>query len=909
MRDQYWDNLKEIFHGALACVPSARAAYLDQATDGDPSLRQAVESLLKSHEETDNFVDAPAYQAAADMLADGREFRKGQVVGHYQIISLLGVGGMGSVYLAEDTKLYRQVSLKFLSNNFVKDYEHLHRFEQEARAASALNHPNILTIHEISEVDGHQFIATEYIEGQTLRDRLRSGLDIENALEIAIQVASALVAAHRVNIVHRDIKPENIMIRHDDGLVKVLDFGLAKMSTPKTPLDSTAARLLPTNTAPGLVIGTLAYMSPEQARGDVVDERTDIWSLGAVIYEMIAGSSPFIAATSNEIISGILSGISPRPLSHCGRLVPPGLVEIVQKALKKNVDERYQSSKDVLTDLRLVRQSLELSNSAENYRRTSEVVDTAARKLDLSTAETRPVSSVEYVVRKVRNHKRAAVVLATVLVAIVVFGASYRLIKPTVNAAPSRIHSLAVLPLKSLDTSENYIGVGIADAVIRRISQSGRLTVRPTSAVLKYVKEDTDSLTAAHQLGADAILEGTVQRAGDRLRVTVNLLRSTDGASLYTDNFDLTTADVFAIQDRVAQQVAERLQVSFEDSQPQHSNLKYPTDPRAYESYIKGVTSLDERVYFANSMSQMNETIKFFQKAIEIDPRYALAHAQLAFAYVWTALFIEPGETKWASLAQAEMKSANDLDPNLAETHIAHALLLWSSYEGYQSEQAIRELRLVKQLNPNVSSADLPALYGHLGLDDLASRELERALEINPTSASLKDLPTTLAYIRADADAFLAARQKTGDDPSSPGAFYYLRKGRLDDAQRVLDERLQNNAHDPDLLIKRCLVLALKGDYQNAESSVPEILASIKLSDQSRHHATYDAACIFALGGKSAEAVRWLKETATTGFPNYPLFQRDPFLNRIRQSPEFIQFMAEQKAQWERYRQEFSVGN
>jgi TolB-like protein/Flp pilus assembly protein TadD len=589
--------------------------------------------------------------------------------------------------------------------------------------------------------------------------------------------------------------------------------------------------------------------------------------------------------------------------------VPSRLEEIVEKALTKNVDERYQSSIDVLTDLRILRQSLELSNSSENYRKTSEVADTAPRELDLSTAEARPVSSVEYAVRKIKSHKRAALLLATVLVAFVIFAATYRHFKPTVVAAPSKIHSLAVLPLKSFDTSENYLGVGIADAVIRRISQSGQLTVRPTSAVLKYVKEETDSLTAAHQLGADAILEGTVQRAGDRLRVTVNLLRSSDGASLYTDNFDLTSADVFAIQDRVAQQVAARLQVSFEDSQQQRSNLKYPTDPRAYESYIKGATSLDERVYFANSMSQMNETIKFFQKAIEIDPKYALAHAQLAFAYVWTALFIEPGETKWVALAQAEMKNANELDPSLAETHIAHALLLWSSYEGYQIEEAIRELRLVKQLNPNFSSPDLAALYGHLGLDDLAARELERALEINPTSASLKDLPTTLAYIRCDADAYLAARQKGGDDPSSPGAFYYLRKGRLDDAQRSLDERLQNDAHDPGLLIKRSLVLALKGDFQNAETPVPAILASIKLSDNSRHHATYDAACIFALGGKSAEAVRWLKETAATGFPNYPLFQRDPFLNRIRQSPEFIEFMAEQKAQWERYRQEFADGN
>src|SRR5437870_4622853 len=232
MPDPHWENLKEIFHAAVALAPAERYTYLDHACEGNPSLRRAVESLLKSHEETDNFVDAPAYQAAAQMLADGDEFKAGQTVAHYRIVSLLGEGGMGTVYLAEDTKLRRRVSLKFLSTSFTRDHERLRRFEQEARAISALNHPNTLTIHEINETNGRRFIATEFIEGETLRERLRSNLEIDEALDIAMQVASALAAAHLVNIVHRDIKPENIKIRGDDGLVKVLDFGLAKVSVP-----------------------------------------------------------------------------------------------------------------------------------------------------------------------------------------------------------------------------------------------------------------------------------------------------------------------------------------------------------------------------------------------------------------------------------------------------------------------------------------------------------------------------------------------------------------------------------------------------------------------------------------------------------------------------------------------------
>jgi eukaryotic-like serine/threonine-protein kinase len=308
MPDLHWENLKEIFHAAAAQPVQERAAYLEQACGGDASIRTAVESLIRSHEETGNFVDTPAYEAAAEMLVDDIGLEAGQIVSHYRILSLIGEGGMGKVYLAEDTRLHRRVSLKFLSSKFTQDPERLRRFEQEARAASALNHPNILTIHEISEADGHRFIATEFIEGQTLRQRMQSAMEIDTSLEIATQVAAALVAAHRVGIVHRDIKPENIMIRGDDGLVKVLDFGLAKISVPRAvrPVGSHNEGETPIleNTGPGVVIGTVAYMSPEQARGSAVDERTDIWSLGVVLYEMLAGSSPFVAGTSNEIISG-----------------------------------------------------------------------------------------------------------------------------------------------------------------------------------------------------------------------------------------------------------------------------------------------------------------------------------------------------------------------------------------------------------------------------------------------------------------------------------------------------------------------------------------------------------------------------------------------------------------------------
>jgi eukaryotic-like serine/threonine-protein kinase len=921
MPDEHWENLQHLFHAALALAPHERAAYLQEACDGNLSLRRAVESLLKSHEEADNFVDTPAYQAVAEMVLDGEDLKSGETVGHYRILSLLGEGGMGTVYLAEDMKLRRKVSLKFLSANFTQDYERLRRFEQEARAISSLNHPNTLTIHEISETDGRCFIATEFIEGQTLRERMRSGLDIDDALDIAVQVASALVAAHRVNIVHRDIKPENVMIRSDDGLVKVLDFGLAKLSVPRAvatgSIDGEADTRVRVRTQSGVVMGTVAYMSPEQARGASVDERADIWSLGVVLYEMVAGCTPFVAGTSNEILSAILSKEPPPPLARYSHLVPERLEEIVEKTLTKNRDERYQTSKDLLIDLKRLKQSLELKAGIERSTSSQRFGSySLGRELNVAknltaqskTPNTRPASSAEYIINQVKSHKRGVMLTFAVLLAALVTGAifyGWRL-KHTGAAAQPEIKSLAVLPLKSLGAGENYPGVGIADAVIRRISQTGQLTVRPTSAVLKYLKEDTDSLTAARQLNADAVLEGTVQRAGDRLRVSVNLLRSSDGASLWADNFDMTASDIFVIEDKVAQQVATRLQLHLDSTQQAALNRSYPTSPDAYESYIKGIFSLDERGYGKEAMPQMETTIDFLKKALEVDPKYALAHAQLAFAYVWTALFIEPADPKWADLSREEIKRSQELGPQLAETHLANAMLLWSAYEGYQNDAAIRELLWAKQLNPNSGHGELAALYGHIGLEDQASRELQRALEVDPTSQSLKDLKIILPYLRGDADAWFAERRKSVSGFSYVEPWYYLRKGLLDEAQKAIDERLPKAPDDAyDFFVRQALLFALKGDFREAEARVPGIIAKIQHSDQSRHHSTYDAACIYALAGKSDEAVKWLKETAATGFPNYPLFERDHYLDRIRQAPEFVQFMAEEKARWEKYRQEF----
>lgn len=476
-------------------------------------------------------------------------------------------------------------------------------------------------------------------------------------------------------------------------------------------------------------------------------------------------------------------------------------------------------------------------------------------------------------------------------------------IKGRFATVPNRqIKSLAVLPLKAFDKKDNYVGAGIADAVIRRISESSQLTVRPTSAVLKYLKEDTDSLSAARELQTDAVLEGNVQRASDRLRVSINLLRTSDGTSLWTDNFDIAAKDIFVMQDQVAQAVATRLELHLDPIRSLVS--KYPTSPIAYEYYVKAVVGLDERGYGVQALPQMNASIGCLQKAIEVEPNYALAHAQLAFAYVWTALFIDSADPTWAGLAKQEIKRAEELGPQLAETHLAKGLMLWSGYEGFQNDAALRELFTAKRLNPNTNHGELVGVLGHVGLGELAERELQRELEIDPTSLTLQDLVMILPYLRYDADKWFAAHQKLDPTGGLP-TWYLIRKSRWDDLQKALEDRIKRDRFNDHHLMEQALMFALRGNFQAAEKDIPAIMARIPLNNQSRHHDTYDAACIYALDGKATDAVKWLRETSATGFPNYPLFAKDPYLERIRKSPEFINFMSEEKTLWEKYRQEF----
>jgi len=899
MAAEKWPQVKEILDAAIRRRPEERAAFLDEACEGDEGVRREVESLLSSFGKAEGFMERPAVGAMSRKITQElTPLARGQVIGRYEIERELGVGGMGVVYLAHDKTLERRVAIKVLNKRYERHEENVRRFVREAKAASALNHPNILTIYEIVEFEGSHYIVSEYVEGLTLREMLGTErLDVRNAADILVQIASALAAAHKARIIHRDVKPDNVIVR-EDGYVKVLDFGLAKLLPLGSAVSLDDRTLRQNETAEGVIMGTVSYMSPEQAKGEAVDERTDIFSLGIVMYEMIAGRTPFAADSTSETFANLINK-DPTPLRHTAPGVPEQFEKIVAKALCKGREDRYQTMTELLDELKDLKDKISVQPQNARASRSELIEETAI--LSRTTGDiVHTTDAPEIPSSRIRGRLLIAALF------VVLFGGIALAWYWQKSAAepPVQIKSLAVLPLKSLDQGENYIGFGVADAVIRRISQTGALTVRPTSAVKRYMTEDADALTAAKDLGVDAILEGTLQRQNDRLRITVNLLRTADGASLWTEKYDTQSAEIFAVQDKVAQQVAARLQLQLDPAQQARLAKRTTGDPAAYENYIKGVYSFNQRRFDDTAREQIDATIGFLKKATELDPKYALAHAKLASAYAWKGLFIDTeDQERLLDLAQEEINAADSLDTQLAETHLARSRLLFSEHGGWRMAEAARECLMAQQIDPNLGHEEISDIYVHMGLEDLTDREIRIALEKDPTSDWVK-LQMYLYYIllnRYD-DYLIVKNEFYPEEPIQAG--YYLVKGDLAKAKESLDADDKKGPPGADPALK-AMLFALQGRKRESEALVPTIIARTPRLNPAYHHVTYDAACIYAMNGNVPSAMKWLRETAALGNPSYTLFTRDPFLDKIRKSPEFIQFMADLKPQYERFRNEF----
>jgi TolB-like protein/Tfp pilus assembly protein PilF len=494
-----------------------------------------------------------------------------------------------------------------------------------------------------------------------------------------------------------------------------------------------------------------------------------------------------------------------------------------------------------------------------------------------------------------------AVVLAAVIVGVVWINRDR--VRTPAEPAESRIESLAVLPLKPLlrNDTDDYLGMGIADTIITRLGQIEGVTVRPTSAVRKYSSPDSDSLKAAVELKADAVLDGTVQRSGDRLRVNITLLRASDGASLWSESFNTSYQEIFAVEDEISQQVVSRLRVRLSPTEQARLNRHYTSSPEAYEYYLKGIRTFSTVAGAAPSITGDVETgLKLLERAIEIDPGYALAHAQMAWGYTWLGLFTNAGPV-WIERARQALARADGLDPSLAESHVVRHLLLWSWFEGYQLIPAFEELKKAQQMNPNVGHWELGAFYGHFGMVEAAMRALERAAEIDPTNDTVRAERVIALWVSARYAEAIAENEKLGRPLSGPQTIVaYVGAGRLNDARPMIDEALARNPNDRVARDLRAVLVAKEGKHTEAAAMLVPLSESQRMG-RAFHHAAYNRACVYALASNANIAVEWLRDTVKAGMPNYPAFSRDSCFDPIRRTPQFIQFMAELEPVWKDY--------
>jgi eukaryotic-like serine/threonine-protein kinase len=620
-----------------------------------------------------------------------------KTIGHFRVLKKLGKGGMGEVYLAEDSRLFRKVALKILPSEFTKEPDRLRRFQTEARAASSLNHPNILIVHDIGQIDQVHFITTEYIEGKTLRAQLSSGkLDVPEALEIAIQTTSALASAHEAGIVHRDIKPENIMLR-PDGIVKVLDFGLAKVTQPDSSTEVTEA---PTITASGYVMGTVKYMSPEQVRGLPVDARSDIFSLGIVVYEMLTGVELFGGETRSDFIAAILKK-DPLPMANYSTGISDELEWIVSKMLRKNKEERYQTARELLNDLKLFK-----------------------HKLDLSSEHAKPILKTK---KSFLSKGSTKFVLAGIVVILLIALSLYQMQKGTGN-----INSIAVLPLVNVgkEAEMEYLTDGITETIIRSLSQLPNLRVMAQSTVFRYKRRVVDPQTVGKELGVHAVMTGKVIQNVDDLLITIELADARNNSYIWSHQYRGKTSNLLSIQSEIATDISERLRLGLSGNEKELVAKQYTDNVEAYQLYLKGL-------YFWNKRTKesVDKGISYFHQALETDPDYALAWSGLADSYIALLFYQYIGPKEAIPKIRTAATRALEIDESLAEAYVtlAHVAVNFD-WDWADSE---RKFKRAIELNPNYPVGH--QWYGThyltpIGHFDEALMEVKRAQELDPLS-------------------------------------------------------------------------------------------------------------------------------------------------------------------------------
>lgn len=857
MTPERWRQINAVFEQALEQSSGERAAFLARACQGDEELRRRVEAMLAADARNDLLIDRPADEAAAGLLADQpseaavtqeSEMLSGRALGSYRLLREIGRGGMGRVYLARDERLDRRVALKLLPASLTGDADRVARFQREARTASALNHPNILTIYDFGQDAGRHYIAAEFIEGRTLRALIsQSACSPHQALDIAIQMASALDAAHNAGVIHRDIKPENVMLR-PDGFIKILDFGLAKLTEakardwdvlrtsdsesgeeakgsrgeeekrrsgePVSPFPLPPVSHSPTRswaTRPGMVMGTVAYMSPEQARGLELDARSDLFSLGIVLYEMLTGARPFRGDTQADVITALIER-EPPPLNLISENESgtdgDELQRLISRALAKPVDKRYQTAGEMLEDLKRIRQDLEFTEKLRG-----------GSAKDFKPGISRLVPERGRLYSYMQRHPRQ--VMAVLL--FFVFLAARYLILPSSWWSwtnDEEISSIAVLPFANIgaDPQREYLADGVTENLIDSLTRLDGVRVSASKTVFGYKGRGVDPRQAGKDLRVRAVVAGDVSWQGERLIIRAELIDASDGSRLWGDEFQRPRSNILTVQSEIAREIAAKLRRRLN---PDSQQRRHSSDSRAYELYAQGRHS-----YLRYTRKSQEKALDYFREAIKLDPRYALAYCGIADVYADFSSLYMPAREAMPRARDAALK-AIELDDALPEAHHSLALVkLWGDFDWVGAE---REYKRALELNPNfvLSRIYYVELLTQQKRFEEALREIRRVEEYDPL--------LTQAQI------------------AEGGVFFCMRE--YDRAMAIFRKVLERNPRDSGMQRNLAIMLSLKGQHQEALAQLSEIRADPPSVERS-----WLLASIYARAGQRDYALKMLRE-------------------------------------------------
>lgn len=813
-----------------------------------------------------------------------------EIISHYRLIRRVGAGGMGEVYLADDLDLSRKVAIKFVLPAAGPEQDFRKRLILEAQAAAALEHPNICAVYEVGRHENYSFIVMQYVEGFTLSSRLlQSPLELREVLEIVIQVADALCEAHSRGIIHRDIKPQNIMMTAK-GQVKLMDFGLAKVIQEHSLVES-EAKTQSLLTEPGMVVGTLPYMSPEQVRGQRIDARSDIFSLGVVLYELVSGRQPFAADTAADVLAAILTRELP-PLSE-QKEVPEDLVQIVAKSLAKEREERYQNIEDLKTDLKRLKQRLEyeggilhslapeLGTGATIKAGISQspVVRTDQTRLSQTgDAVSQTSSSIQYSISYIGRHRFAVAGLVILVLILVGTGIFQRRI------SGERTDSIAILPLVNISADSNieYLSDGITESLINSLSQLPSLKVMSRASVFRYKGRDIDPQAVARELNVKSVLTGRVMQRGGELEIAIDLVDARDNSQLWGEKYNRKLSNILGLPEEIAREISQKLRLKLSVEDEKRITKHYTDNFQAYQLYLLG------RLYWNKfTLEGLNKSIEYYNQAIETDPGYALAYAGLADTYiVLGANWVSPGEV--IPKAKEAAARALELDGTLAEAHYTQGQIAFIN--DWNWPVAEKELKRALELNPSYASAHV--LYCQflrsVGRLDEALSTIRRAVELDPLSPRTRLQAGLTYYFARQYDKALAEYQRIPEIDS--GFFYaylnmgrvYEEKGDYDQALAMLDKAKSLSEQNPLVLAEIGRTYAVSGNPAEAR----KIAENLKQLSKQEYVHSYELAAIYVGLGDRDQALAWLEKAYEQRSARILQLGIDPHFDGLRSDPK-----------------------